>query len=140
MAVRFLGAQYPLVKTPRGLLAQKRGVDQIKADLLQLLLTNPGERVMMPTFGTPLRRLMFEPNDRTLTIQAKQMISNAIIQWEPRVVVTNIEVTSGMDSASLSPLDSMDEQEAILGIKISFVDPQNISQIEALVLEVPIGV
>lgn len=140
MTVKFLGAQYPLVKTPRGLLAQKKGVDQIKADLLQLLLTNPGERVMMPTFGTPLRRLMFEPNDKALTIQAKQMIANAIIQWEPRIVITNIEVTAGMDSDSLSPLDSMDEQEAILGIKISFVDPQNISQIEALVIEVPIGV
>ena len=63
---KFLGLQYPLVKTHRGILAQNTGVDQIKADLLQLLLTNPGERVMLPSYGTPLRELLFEQNDSTL--------------------------------------------------------------------------
>jgi phage baseplate assembly protein W len=63
---KFLGLQYPLAKSSRGILAQKVGVDQIKADLLQLLLTNPGERVMLPTYGTPLRKLIFEPNDNNL--------------------------------------------------------------------------
>ena len=78
---KFLGLQYPLVKTPRGIMAQKSGVDQIKADLLQLLLTNPGERVMLPNFGTPLRRLIFEPNDPTLLQQARDMIAQSIENW-----------------------------------------------------------
>ena len=39
MAKRFIGGQYPLVKSPRGILAPLTGVDQIKADLLQLLLS-----------------------------------------------------------------------------------------------------
>jgi phage baseplate assembly protein W len=136
---KFLGLQYPLVKTPRGILAQKRGVDQIKADLLQLLLTNPGERVMMPTFGTPLRQLIFEPNDSTLTARAKKMIVDSILTWEPRIVISDIEVSSSIDKQSLNEFDSYEEKEAILYIRIKFIDPENIQTVEELVLESPIG-
>lgn len=136
---RFLGLQYPLIKTARGTMAQKSGVDQIKADLLQLLLTNPGERVMLPAFGTPLRELMFEPNDPTLEIRARQIISDAILLWEPRVVVTDIEISSQADKDFLNPNDSYDEIEAILQIRIRFVDPQNITEIDELAIEVPLG-
>lgn len=136
---KFLGLQYPLFKTPRGIMAQKSGVDQIKADLLQLLLTNPGERVMLPHFGTPLRELFFEPNDHSLEIRAKQMISNAILAWEPRIVITNITVTANFDKEDLDEFDTGDELQAILGIKIQFVDPENIQDVEELTLERPIG-
>jgi len=137
---KFLGLQYPLVKTSRGLMAQKSGVDQIKADLLQLLLTNPGERVMLPNYGTPLRKLFFEPNDVGLEIRARQMISDAILQWEPRVVITEITVFSGAKQSDLNALDTGDEAPHVLSIKIHFVDPENIQQVEELALEVPIGV
>lgn len=136
---RFLGTQYPLVKTPLGLLAQKTGVDQIKANLLQLLLTNPGERVMNPDFGTPLRTLFFEPNDPALAIQARQIIAKAIRDWEPRIEITNIQVTTNFDKNDLNIYDTGEDRDAILGIKISFVDPKNINEIEDLVLQLPIG-
>jgi phage baseplate assembly protein W len=140
MSKKFLGMQYPLVKTPRGLLAQKSNVDQIKADLLQLLLTNPGERVMMPTFGTPLKDLLFEPNDETLETIALNMISESILTWEPRIVVQNISIQAGLDrnDRRLHPDDSQDDLDSILMISIEFLDPENISQIEELVLQVPL--
>lgn len=136
---KFLGLQYPLERTHRGILAQKKGVDQIKADLLQLLLTNPGERVMLPDFGTPLRKLIHEPNDATLVATATQMIAASINRWEPRVEVTNIHVTSNIDPNDLNRDDPKEDIEHILGIKIEFVDPENISKVEALVLELPSG-
>jgi len=135
---KFIGLQYPLVKTARGLMAQKNNVEQIKADLLQLLLTNPGERVMLPEFGTPLRKLVFEPNDKALEIMAKQMISESIKKWEPRIVVSNIYVTSRFNVDNLDQNDSREEIDAILGISISFFDPENISQIETLKLQLPL--
>jgi len=135
---KFIGLQYPLVKTARGLMAQNSNVAQIKADLLQLLLTNPGERVMLPEFGTPLRKLMFEPNDISLEIIAKQMIADSISKWEPRIVISNISVTSNFNPNNLNENDSRDQVDAILGISISFVDPENISQIESLKLQLPL--
>jgi phage baseplate assembly protein W len=136
---KFLGLQYPLVKTARGLMANNSGVDQIKADLLQLLLTNPGERIMLPDFGTPLRKLIFEQNDASLEMMAKKMISESIAKWEPRIVISDISVTSKFDSSGLNHDDTGEEIDAILGIKISFIDPENISQVESLVLQVPFG-
>lgn len=139
MADKFLGLQYPLTINPRGILAQKKGVDQIRADLLQLLLTNPGERVMLPTYGTPLRKLIFSPNDPMLEKEAKKMISDAIQQWEPRVEITNIQVTSKFSRNDLNPNDMGEDIDNILGIKIDFVDPENIADVNTLVLEVPAG-
>lgn len=136
---KFIGLQYPLTKTPRGSFAQKTDVDQIKADILQLLLTNPGERVMLPNFGTPLRKLFFEPNDAMLENDARKMIGDALSQWEPRVEITNIIVTSKIPDALLHPDDPREDIEHILFIKIEFVDPKDITEIQELVLEIPLG-
>lgn len=135
---RFLGCQYPLVKTPRGILAQKNGVNQIKADLLQLLLTNPGERVMLPEYGVALRKLIFEPNDIVLAAEAKIMIAKAIQRWEPRIDVQGIQVSTISDD-DLHNDDTKDEKEHILSIKILFFDPLDISEVQELALEVPLA-
>lgn len=136
---KFIGCQYPLMKTPRGIMAQKNGVDQIKADLLQLLLTNPGERVMLADYGTPLRRLIFEPNDAGLEIAAQKMIVDSITKWEPRVVLDQVQVSSVADIGDLAPDDPREDTPHILTIKILFFDPQNITDVQELRLEVPLG-
>ena len=138
--VDFLGAPYPIVKTARGLLATQTGIEQVKADLLQLLLTNPGERVMLLGYGTPLRELIFEPNDAILASQAKEMIANSIATWEPRITVEQIEVLAEVDEASLNIDDlSQDSREHILMIRILFFDPENIGDLQELKLEVPLA-
>lgn len=42
------------------LLSPQENERLIKNDLLQLLLTSPGERVMRPAFGSPIREFVFE--------------------------------------------------------------------------------
>ncbi len=139
MARKFLGAPYPIVDTPNGLLAQSSGVDQIKADLLQLLLTNPGERVMLPAYGTPLKRLFFEPNDPTIEGQARQMIATAIKTWEPRIIVSNIIVSRDIDEDILNSEDTLENKEHILFVQIDIIDPEDISEVQSLVLFVPLS-
>ena len=141
MALNFLGTPYPIIKTPRGLLAQSNGVDQIKADLLQLLLTTPGERVMTPLFGTPLKQLMFEQGDSFLEMQARDIVAEAIRTWEPRIILNNIRVSAGdnFDRGKLNKNDNFEQAGYILGIEIEFFDPENITEIELLVLEVPLA-
>jgi len=135
----FIGLQYPLAKTSRGLMAQKKGVDIIKSDLLQLILTNPGERVMLPQFGTPLRELLFEPNDESLAVDAEIMIAQAIDTWEPRIQIKDIHVTPNIDPNQLHPDDPQYDREHILSIQIDFYDPENITVIQELVLELPLA-
>ena len=50
--------------------------EQIKANLLNLLLTYPGERVNLPKFGVGIKSLLFE-NNLNLNI-LKQKITNQL--------------------------------------------------------------
>ena len=136
--MNFCGIPYPIEPHPMGFLRSQCGLDQIKSDLLVLLLTNPGERIMMPEFGTPLRTLMFEPNDSNLHMQARSMIIRAIDQWEPRVVINSIEVT-GSQEDELNQDDLKQDLEYLMTIKIEFVDPQQLTQIQTLVLALPLA-
>lgn len=135
----FGGVPYPTRKTPRGYWYSQTGSSQIKSDLLCLLLTNPGERIMLPEFGTPLKKLLFEQNDLALQTEVKRLINNSIKRWEPRVVVKNIDVSSSIDQNSLNKDDDGSSIDNILSVKIIFVDPQNIKQVEELVLEIPLS-
>lgn len=136
----FLGLPYPITKDPRGFLRTQSGVDQIKADLLTLLLTQPGERVMLPEFGTNLQKFIFEPNDNNLLEQVKEEVARAISLWEPRISVENIEVYNGSDVVdSLNSNDLKQDVPHILLIKIRFTNFEDIQKVEELKLEVPLG-
>ena len=139
MSQRFLGMPYPITKDAQGYFHSQSGLRQIKSDLLILLLTNPGERVMLPEFGTGLRELVFEPNDSTLRARARELIVSAIETWEPRVTVDQIEITTDIDEDRLNPQDDGSEGGAILLISIMFKDPENMQTVEELRLEVPLG-
>jgi len=138
----FLGAPYPIIKHPRGLLRTQSGVNQVKSDLLCLLLTEPGERVMLPEFGTPLRQFFFEPNDATIVDAVKEVVANAIRTWEPRIAVTDIQVLTQNTEDITDKLNQDDPQEDlghILIIAIRFTNFDNIQKVEELKLEIPMG-
>lgn len=138
----FLGAPYPIIKHPRGFLRTQSGINQVKSDLLVLLLTEPGERVMLPEFGTPLKQFFFEPNDTELVSRVKEVIAASIKTWEPRIAVTNIKVsTQETDdiSRSLNEDDPREDIGHILLVSIQFTDFDNIQKVEELKLEIPLG-
>jgi phage baseplate assembly protein W len=139
--MNFLGAPYPVVRHPLGFFRTQKGINQVKSDLLVLLLTEPGERVMLPEFGTPLKKFLFEPNTSLLVDSVKETISNSIKMWEPRIAVSQIEVTNSAEAIgeSLNPDDKREDLEHILLIRILFTDFDNIQQVQELKLEVPFG-
>jgi phage baseplate assembly protein W len=72
--------------------------DQIKSNLVNLLLTDVGERVMNPAFGCNLKRFLFEgiTNDNIETLNAN--LNNSISIYIPEITVTNISVVPTPDS------------------------------------------
>lgn len=136
----FLGCPYPIIKHPLGFLRTQSGINQIKSDLLCLLLTQPGERVMLPEFGTNLKKFIFEPNDSVILEQVREEISRAISIWEPRIAVKNIIVTNGSNVVdSLNSQDLKQDVPHILLIQILFTNFNDITKVEKLVLELPTG-
>lgn len=95
--MNYSGHPYPVFKKSQGLLSSSKNLDKIKSNILCILLTNPNERVMLPEFGTPLRSLLFDPNDDVLADNARNMIINSIKRWEPRIVVQSIDISSGVN-------------------------------------------
>jgi phage baseplate assembly protein W len=63
----------------------------VRQALLLLILTTPGERVMRPTYGCHLRRLLFSPNDDTTAGLAIHYVRSAIERWEPRVDILGLD-------------------------------------------------
>ena len=64
--------------------------DQIKANLVNYLLTNRGERVFNPNFGADLRNLLFENILDTTTEYLRERIQNDISLYFPEVQVRQI--------------------------------------------------
>jgi len=137
--MKFLGTPYPITKNPLGFFKVQSGLSQIKSDLLILLLTNPGERVFLPDYGTPLKRLLFEQNDTALEQQAREMIAESIKKWEPRVAINQIEVTKDINEKNLSEYDALQDTQHILYIRITFIDPEQIENVQELKLEIPLS-
>jgi hypothetical protein len=74
-----------LALSPRGGLQMVADRACVRQALLLLLLTRPGERVMRPTYGCELHKLLFWPNDDTTAGLAIHYVRQAVQRWEPRV-------------------------------------------------------
>ena len=71
--------------------------DQIKSNLVNLLLTDIGERVMNPTFGCNLKRFIFEG----ITEDNIELLTNNLVEsiylFVPEITITNIQVVPNTD-------------------------------------------
>lgn len=57
------------------------GDANIRAKIVQVVLTAPGERVNVPDFGCGLRDLVFDPNNDILAATTEFAITKALQQW-----------------------------------------------------------
>lgn len=68
-----------------------RDIELVKMDLLNHIYTRKGERVMMPTFGTRIPDLAFEPlDDVTLLILEEDL--HHVINFDPRVELIDMQI------------------------------------------------
>ena len=76
--------------------------DQIKSNLINLLLTDKGERIMNPEFGADLRRSLFD-NITTSNIDLLQTkIIDAINIFIPEIELLNVNIEPNIDYNTLN--------------------------------------
>ena len=96
------------------------GKELVVEDLLNNIMTRKGERIMMPTYGSIVHDLVFEP----LTSDIKKLIEEdltQIINDEPRVNLTSINLTESDHTVTASiSVDLLPEKEPIT----LTIDPQ----------------
>jgi phage baseplate assembly protein W len=68
--------------------------EHVRDELLQLLLTNPGERPFVVEFGGGVRKLVFEPASDVLRGVTNARITQALSRWlGTRLTVEAVDVT-----------------------------------------------
>ena len=89
---RYINIDFPFRDSSDGsyFKMNKTDKDAIRADLLHLLLTNKGERFMLPEFGTNLIKYIFEPKDSKTITDLKLEISEAINKFIPNLQLNDI--------------------------------------------------
>ena len=86
-AQRFLG--YPYSTGSTGAPKTDGPDDHLRDLILQVLFTNPGERVNLPTFGVGVQQLVFAPNSDMLRSSAQFLINTNLQQWLGDRITTN---------------------------------------------------
>lgn len=96
---RYLGRGWgvPLAPDSGGVLPQAEGPEKVRQSIAIILDTDPGERIMRPTFGCGLRRYLMKPNTVAIRALIQHDVTRALGRWEPRVQLTSVAVTAGDD-------------------------------------------
>jgi uncharacterized protein len=96
------GVAFPPQPDPvTGALDWLSGAAVVRQSIRLILDTEPGERVMRPTFGAGLRRYLMDPNTPVTRAQIALDVEAALATWEPRIVVKAVTVVPGDDPAEV---------------------------------------
>jgi uncharacterized protein len=69
-------------------------MEHIRDELVQLILTSPGERPFLPEFGGGARRLIFENTSDTLRSLTEARVTQALTRWLGlRLTIEHLQVT-----------------------------------------------
>lgn len=77
--------------------------EEIKADLVHLILTRKGSRYFLPEFGTRIYEFIFEPYDGLTFAAIESDIRDAVEQFMPQLL---------LNSVTIEPADIQDEVDA----------------------------
>lgn len=70
----------------------KTALETIKQDIKMLMLTSPGERIMLPDYGVGIRQLLFSQNTERSTGEISARIRNQIKKYMNFVVINSINI------------------------------------------------
>jgi len=94
------GINFPFKSSQEGsyLSLTKTVNEEVRADLLHLILTRKGSRYYLPDFGTRIYEFIFEPMDGSTFESIKDDIKQSVSKYIPNLDVENISIEPYTDS------------------------------------------
>lgn len=86
------GIAFPPKINANGRWTWSSGAANIRQSIQIILQTEPLERLMLPSFGSGLKKMLFQPNTVKTHSLIEEIITNALTRWERRIKVTSVEV------------------------------------------------
>jgi len=88
------GLSFPVRFGPLGHLERAEGAQKIRENLEHLMQTRKGDRPMSPRVGTLNMAMVFRDLSYSNAVVISDELGKCVAQWEPRVSVRRIDVTS----------------------------------------------
>jgi phage baseplate assembly protein W len=76
--------------------------EQIKSNLINLILTDTGERVFNPEFGIGLKKVLFEGITDDTSLIIADLISTKVSYYIPQIQISEVIVDPNPDNNSIS--------------------------------------
>lgn len=108
------GMGFPPRVGPDGRISWSEGETNIREAIQIILQTEENERINLPGFGGGMQQFLFEPNTVATRFQIEDRITKALQLWEPRILVTAVDVEE----------DPRDSKGAIASIEYRLVATQ----------------
>lgn len=122
-----ISAKLPLARDPDdGIGLNKDFRDSVRQNIIMLLLTIPGERMMIPDFGVGLKTYLFEQDNEPLRQEISAKFREQLDRYLPFVDLINISYASQADDPTIS------ENTLVIGIEYAIVP---LDAVDVLVLE-----
>ena len=103
--------------------------DHVEQMIRQVLLTDPGERVCLPTFGAGLRRLLFSPLTAQLQASTQMIVTQSLNAWlGDQITVQSVTVDTPVSSPGLP------EGTILITIGYVLIETQSIQQTQVQVI------
>jgi len=96
-----MNVNYPYGFDSSGHTAQADLADHISQMIEQILLTSPGERVNLPTFGCGVNQLVFAPNSDALAGAQQKVVQASLQQWLSDLIQVNAVNVTAQESTLL---------------------------------------
>lgn len=87
------GSVFPMGSTlNKGHIPKMSGIKLLQNNAAQLILTEKGERIMLPQFGMNLRKYLFEPLTKDIFSAIRAEIIHSISTFMPEVTILKVAV------------------------------------------------
>jgi len=83
---------YEMLDTLKGVISQ---------NIKMIVLTNPGEKIMLPEFGAGLYQFFFQPMSKVLFADVREEIARQVLEYMPFVKIREVKFTTNEDDPSL---------------------------------------
>ena len=121
---KYVGIRFPLDYSPEGFFYKTKTVlEQSKANLRNLLLTTPGERIFQPDFGCNLKNLVFEQREN-ISEDIESSIRTSVDRYLSYINIINVFTI---------------QEKNQVNIQVEFSVPLNPEDIEVLNFDFRIG-
>ncbi len=117
------GISFPMRIDRDGRVGWSSGAENIREAIRVVLMTDPNERLMLPSFGAGSRGFLFEPNVPATHRLIQERITHMLTRWEPRIELLRVSVDE----------DEVDVQQANITVEYKLVATDEHAQLDLTV-------